>query len=73
MTLRTCSMREFQERWDNMAEPEEIDGGLEPCSDCKGECELPDGSDCPTCDAKGYFLGEEPITLAEFNKLCEGY
>lgn len=40
------------------------EGGLEPCIECEG-----DG--CACCDDKGYFMGEEPMSKTEFDKLCE--
>jgi hypothetical protein len=56
-------------------EPPEDDCGLEPCLECSGTREI-DGEPCFACkgsdgEAKGYFLGENPVSPKEFQALAE--
>jgi RecJ-like exonuclease len=71
MRSRAVSLTAAQVAYDNRHPEDEDDDGLQPCPECEGECTLDTGEDCPECDGKGYFLGEDPCSAAEYERLVE--
>jgi DnaJ-class molecular chaperone len=61
-----------QARWDNMSPPEDEDG-LQECDECNtsGLIEDMEGTECPFCEGKGYFLDDHPMSKAEYERHIE--